>query len=112
MSDLFVLIAALVILVVIAFFAFRRRPRKRWIVIDGSNVLYWAGAINLPAKQVLVAPKGTPADPLLLEGAAMLKARVITNDRFRDWEEAHPEVREAGFLVRGRIDGKVIRLEL
>lgn len=67
-----------------------------------------ARALDLPARQVFVAPKGTPADPLLLEGAAVLNARVVTNDRFRDWAADHPKIHEPGFLVPGRIrDGAV-----
>ena len=136
---------------------FRRKPRGNWIVVDGSNVLYWdrdtpdlgsvrqvvnilkgegydpvvwfdanvgylvgtrfmgppvlADALNLPRRQVFVAPKGTPADPLLLEGAEALGARVVTNDRFRDWEEQFPRIKEDGFLVRGFIGTDEIGLE-
>lgn len=64
--------------------------------------------IGVTASHVFVAPKGTPADPLLLEGAGQLQARVVTNDRFRDWADDHPVVREPGFLVGGRIvDGSL-----
>jgi len=67
-----------------------------------------ARALDLPARQVFVAPKGTPADPLLLEGAAVLGARVVTNDRFRDWANDHPRILEPGFLVPGQVrDGAV-----
>jgi hypothetical protein len=127
----------------------RRRPPVAWIVVDGSNVMYWeaetpsldtvrhvlraveseglvpvvwfdanvgylisgtylgpetlARKLGLRQGQVLVAPKGTPADPLLLEEAARLGARVVTNDRFRDWAADHPIVLEPGALVRGRV---------
>ena len=57
--------------------------------------------LTLPADQVFVVPKGTPADPYLLSAARDFGARVVTRDRFRDWAEAHPEVKEPGFLVRG-----------
>jgi Zc3h12a-like Ribonuclease NYN domain len=60
-----------------------------------------AKLLNLPEKQVLVVPKGTPADPYLLQAARDLGARVVTNDRYRDWAQAHPEVRTPGFLIRG-----------
>jgi hypothetical protein len=34
--------------------------------------------------------------------------RIVTNDRFRDWAEAHPEILEPGFLIwSGMRDGKV-----
>lgn len=134
------------------------RPRRAWIVLDGSNVMYWqdevpklatvrlvlaevqslgftpvvwfdanagyllsdrymgpvaiARALELPRRRVFVAPKGTPADPLLLEGAARLGARVITNDRFRDWAETHPIVQEAGTLVPGVLKTDGVRLKL
>jgi len=60
-----------------------------------------ARLLGLPRSRVLVVPKGTPADPWLLAAARDLGARVVTNDRFRDWAAAHPEVTEPGFLIRG-----------
>ena len=71
-----------------------------------------ARALELPSRSVFVAPKGTPADPLLLARAAKLKARVVTNDRYRDWEERFPQIRTPGFLVRGYISADAIGLEL
>ena len=68
-------------------------------------------ALDLPPDQVYVAPKGTPADPLILRGARMLSARVVTNDRYRDWTGTHPEVTTPGFLIRGRVEGDGVRLE-
>lgn len=70
-----------------------------------------ARMLDLPERQVSVAPKGTPADPLLLKHALALKARVVTNDRFRDWEEQFPKIREAGFLVRGFASAEEVALE-
>ncbi len=57
--------------------------------------------IGLPGDQVVVVPKGTVADLTVLAAARDLGARVVTNDRYRDWAEQHPEVREPGHLVRG-----------
>ncbi len=57
--------------------------------------------LGLPADRVMVAPSGTPADPMLLTAARDLGARVVSNDRFRDWVALHPEVNEPGHLVRG-----------
>jgi hypothetical protein len=57
--------------------------------------------LGLPEDRVMVVAKGTPADAVLLQAARDLGARIVTNDRYRDWAEAHPEVRDAGFLVRG-----------
>jgi hypothetical protein len=134
------------------------RRKRRWIVVDGSNVLHWkdetpmlstvanvvevlqsqgftpviwfdanvgykvsdrymgprplSRAIGVPQRQVFVAPKGIPADPLLLEGAERLRARVVTNDRFRDWAETYPKVEDAGFLIAGRVQGGEIGLRL
>lgn len=136
---------------------FRRRLKRNWIVVDGSNVLYWEretpalatvshviGALRsegydpvvwfdanvgyligdrymgafalslqlgLSSEQVRVAPKGTPADPLLLKEAGALGARVVTNDRYRDWEDEFPQVREAGFLIRGFVSSEEIGLD-
>jgi hypothetical protein len=67
-----------------------------------------ARLLGLEARQVLVVPKGAQADPFLLQTARDFGARIVTNDRFRDWAEAHPEVLEPGLLIRGGMrDGKV-----
>ncbi len=67
-----------------------------------------AAYLGLPEDRVLVVPKGTPADPVLLATARDLGAPIVTNDRFRDWAETHPEVREPGHLIRGGYaDGKL-----
>lgn len=67
----------------------------------------FAQRLKVEKRQVMVVPKGTQADPFLLETAQEFGARIVTNDRFRDWAEAHPEVKEPGFLIRGgyRHDG-------
>lgn len=57
--------------------------------------------LGLPTDRVMVVDKGTPADPVILREAQDLKARVVTNDRYRDWAERFPDVRSPGFLVRG-----------
>lgn len=140
----------------------RRRPQRpadqrRWVVIDGSNVMFWqdetpslttvsavvgevrkagltplvwfdanAGykvadrymnprdlsrAIGLSPKQVRVAPKGSPADPLLLDDAAKLETGVVSNDRYRDWAARFPDVTRPGVLVRGRVEGGAALLD-
>jgi Zc3h12a-like Ribonuclease NYN domain len=61
--------------------------------------------LGLPQDQVLVVPKGSPADPWILTTARDFGARIVTNDRYRDWAEAHPEVEKPGFLVRGSLSG-------
>lgn len=140
----FVVLAVCVAVVVLRI---RRRGSKTWVVVDGSNVLYWknnlpdlatvqevldrlqarglhpviwfdanvgylvsdrylsaevlARKLGLPLRQVVVADKGNPADPLLLDGASQLKARVVTNDRFRDWAEQFPQVKDQTQFIRG-----------
>lgn len=79
----------------------------RWM---GPEVL--ARQLGLSPRQVFVAPKGTPADPLLLDGARTLGARVVSNDRFRDWTDSRPWLGEPGFLIRGRIRDGIAQLEL
>lgn len=67
-----------------------------------------ARRLNLEKRQVLVVEKGTQADPFLLQTARDFGARIVTNDRFRDWAETYPEVRTPGFLIRGEVrDGQV-----
>jgi hypothetical protein len=57
--------------------------------------------LGLPEDRVMVVDKGAPADPTILEAARFLGARIVTNDRYRDWATAHPEVNEPGHLIRG-----------
>lgn len=57
--------------------------------------------LGLSEDRVMVVPKGTPADPAVLASARDLGARIVTNDRYRDWAETHPEVRTPGHLIRG-----------
>ncbi len=62
---------------------------------------HFAKLLKLPAKRVLVVPKGQPADPTILAAARDVGGKVVTNDRFRDWVEEFAEVAEKGHLVRG-----------
>lgn len=57
--------------------------------------------LGLPEDRVMVVPKGSPADATVLLAARDLGARIVTNDRYRDWADRHPEVREPGYLIRG-----------
>ena len=154
-------IAVLAVVAALFILVFRKRPERppegNWIVVDGSNVLYWDGdtpdlasvghvlsilksegydplvwfdanvgyligkkwmgpgplaeRLGLSREHVFVAEKGTPADPLLLERAERLGARVVTNDKYRDWVERFPRVQEDGFLVRGFISRDEVGLE-
>lgn len=58
-------------------------------------------AIGLPADRVLVVDKGTPADPVILAAARGYGARIVTNDRYRDWLHDYPEAAQPGTLIRG-----------
>jgi hypothetical protein len=64
--------------------------------------------LGLPEHRVMVVPKGTQADATVLLAARDLGARVVTNDRYRDWAEQYPEVSQPGHLIRGGFrDGKL-----
>lgn len=132
----------------------RRQKDQKWIVIDGSNILFWkdntpnidtvkavikhlkaqgyspgavfdanigykimdryvddaelAVMLGLPPDRTLVVPKGSIADQTVLEAARSLGAKVLTNDRYRDWAEEFPEVEAPGHLIKGGYrDGKL-----
>ncbi|GGD34884.1 hypothetical protein [Sinisalibacter lacisalsi] len=61
----------------------------------------FSARLGLPLDRVMVVPKGTPADPFILTAARDLGARIVTNDRFRDWAGDFPEVQTPGYLLRG-----------
>lgn len=59
-----------------------------------------------------MAPRGTPADPMLLDLAARTGAAIVTNDRYRDWIPQYPLLADPARLVRGRwTDGAIMFLE-
>lgn len=62
---------------------------------------FFSQALGLPQNRVMVVPKGTPADPFILTAARDLGARIVTNDRFRDWAAQFPEVKTDGHLIPG-----------
>jgi len=68
--------------------------------------------LELPEDRVMVVPKGTPADPIILAAARDHGARVVSNDQFRDWADDFPEVRNKGFLIRGGYPSGKLRLDL
>jgi Zc3h12a-like Ribonuclease NYN domain len=57
--------------------------------------------LELPEDRVMVVPKGTPADPIILAAARDHGAQVVTNDQFRDWAEDFPDVQNPEFVIRG-----------
>jgi hypothetical protein len=71
--------------------------------LDGSYHHHheMARSLGLPEDRVMVVHKGTPADATILLAARDLGARVVSNDQFRDWTEAYPEVREPEHLIKG-----------
>jgi hypothetical protein len=130
----------------------RAAAAPRWVIVDGSNVMYWkgdtpqietvrqvlehlsalgfspgiifdanaghllagrylhhaafAGLLGVAEDRVMVVDQGTPADATILATARDLGARVVSNDRFRDWLDQHPEAGRPGALIRGGfVDG-------
>ena len=71
---------------------------------------HFAQRLGLPDAQCFVVPKGTIADEYILRAARELGARVVTNDRYRDWARDFPEVAKPGQLIRGRIEKNQIKL--
>lgn len=69
-----------------------------------------ARRLGMEEKAVHVAEKGTPADPLVIKSALRFKARIVTNDRFRDWEEDFPQVQDKALFVRGNLHGGTVHL--
>ncbi len=68
-----------------------------------------AQRLALPPEDVLVVPKGTVADDFLLRSARDMKVRIVTNDRYRDWAETFPEVRQPGRLIQGAVTRGQVR---
>ncbi len=68
--------------------------------------------LGLPEDRVIVVAKGSPADPVLLAAAREMGARIVTNDRYRDWVAAYPEVAEPGFLIRGGFTSGAVWINL
>lgn len=60
-----------------------------------------ARKLGLNPAQVVVVGKGDPADRVILTVARDLNARILSNDRFRDWQDRFPEVAEPGRVIRG-----------
>ena len=72
------------------------------------NDIAFAQMLGLHRDQVLVVPKGTPADVYILAAAKQAAVPILSNDRYRDWLDQHPEIRQPGRLVRGGWrDGRV-----
>ena len=57
--------------------------------------------LGLSEDKVMVVHKGTAADATILAAARDLGASIVTNDRYKDWSDTHPEVNDPGRLIRG-----------
>jgi hypothetical protein len=73
---------------------------------------YMGRMLGIHSDRVWVVPKGTPADHYILKAARKLGARIVTNDRYRDWVEGHPEIRKPGHLIRGGYRSGKVWLDL
>jgi len=93
------------------------------IVWFDANVGYKVGArymgeavlaryLPVSARAIRVAPKGSPADPLLLSEAVRLRARVVSNDRFRDWTGDFPQLADDAFLIRAKVHSEGLTMEI
>lgn len=71
-----------------------------------------ARELGLPRARVMVVNKGEVADGMILQAARDYGARVISNDRFRDWANEYPEVAKPGFLIGGRYRKGRLELDL
>lgn len=60
-----------------------------------------ADLLGVSVEQVLVSPKGTPADRFLLQASRDMDAPIVSNDRFRDWADEFPEITSPARLIRG-----------
>jgi hypothetical protein len=56
---------------------------------------------GLRGARVTVVPKGTPADPYLLDFAQKSGAAIVSNDRFRDRIDGFPALQTPGRRIRG-----------
>lgn len=68
--------------------------------------------LNLPLNRIMVVPKGKPADPIILTAARDMNARIVTNDRFRDWGDKFPEIGTQGHLIQGGYRDGALWLDL
>lgn len=71
-----------------------------------------ARLLGLPAERVMVVDKGTPADPTVLAAARDLGARIVSNDRYRDWADQHPELADPHLLIRGEYRNGALWMDL
>lgn len=70
-----------------------------------------ARMLKIDRQDVIIAPKGQPADPLILQAALRRGMPVLSNDRYRDWHEAFPGITAPGALLQGRLSNGQLRLD-
>ena len=75
--------------------------------IDAGDL---AWQLDLKPSQITLAPSRTPADPLLIAHAIKVGVPVVSNDRFMDWRDQFPPIRDKGFLVPGKVKGERVEL--
>lgn len=77
------------------------------VVYFDNTVARYISAVALAGlsdiAQVHVAPRGTPADALLLEACNEGRIQIASRDRFAAWRKDHPRLR-ADWLVTGRVE--------
>ena len=85
--------------------ALRARRFAPHVIFDNSIKRY-LGQVEigqlLQLAQVTIAPRGTPADALLLQASQQGRIQIVSNDRFRAWRKDHPQLR-MNWLVTGSI---------
>ncbi len=71
--------------------------------LEGRYMKSWdmAPLIGLPADRILVVDRGVVADEVLLHEAQSRGLQIVTNDRFRDWTDQHPWVKNHKRFRRG-----------
>ncbi len=83
------------------------------IVFFDANVGYKVGEryyteetlaplIGVPIDHIVVVDKGVVADEMILKCATDLRARIVTQDKFRDWRVQFPHAAKKGVLVSGK----------
>lgn len=75
------------------------------VYFDHSIVRYETGAAlekRCEPAQIMVAPRGTPADPLLLAACNSGCIQIVSCDRYRAWRGVYPQLQK-DWLVTGRI---------
>ncbi len=90
-------------LVVRALLARRFRPVIYFDNSIGRHMGQGAVAALGALAEVIIAPAGTPADVVLLEGCAKGRHQIVSNDRFRAWRVQHPAL-QSKWLVTGTIE--------